>query len=533
MSNKTRFSQLSAKDKEFILDVRDRQIPATRKWDLITRQYGITGRSARNWIAWLTEEGKEEEVRLRANNRIWDPGSKQVYLFTWAQNATPFHDSLWRNMKAYAEFRGAKIGVIQGRYQNPTSVWNLKDISKEYWMLSDSEADYYLMGNRVTINDDATVLGDIKIRPTAVNPITSIYEITGAKSCIIGHPRVHMRTIPTVYEREPKTVWTTGAITRTNYTDSKAGKRAEFHHTYGFLIVEIDEHLTHIRQVTADDSTGDFYDLFYQVKDGKITKNSECEAQVLGDLHGIFARGSNLDVTLDLLDQIPPKRTVVHDVIDSYSISHHHRNDPFLQARKREQGTDSLQWEIDETFRVLNDCGFDTRNTYIVRSNHDMHIDRWLKEVDWRKDPTNARIYFKLGKMKLDQTNNPERGIFAALIEEKYGGSIKCLHPNESLLVKGFEVSMHGDIGANGSRGSVNQFRKLPTKTITGHSHAPARRDGALSVGLIPSVDKLEYMEGPHNKACANIIVHKDGKAQHVFIKQNRYTNINLNEGEV
>jgi hypothetical protein len=30
-----------------------------------------------------------------------------------------------------------------------------------------------------------------------------------------------------------------GAITKKNYTDSKSGKVGDFHHTFGFVIVEI------------------------------------------------------------------------------------------------------------------------------------------------------------------------------------------------------------------------------------------------------------------------------------------------------
>jgi hypothetical protein len=43
-------------------------------------------------------------------------------------------------------------------------------------------------------------------------------------------------------------------------------------------------------------------------------------------------------------------------------------------------------------------------------------------------------------------------------------------------------LGQHGDVGANGSRGSLLQFRKLNTKIIVGHYHSPGK-DGALAVG--------------------------------------------------
>jgi hypothetical protein len=46
---------------------------------------------------------------------------------------------------------------------------------------------------------------------------------------------------------------------------------------------------------------------------------------------------------------------------------------------------------------------------------------------------------------------------------------------SSSYQVKGWELGQHGDVGANGSRGSLLQFRKL-TKIIVGHYHSPGRK---------------------------------------------------------
>ena len=79
-----------------------------------------------------------------------------------------------------------------------------------------------------------------------------------------------------------KILLSTGACTVKNYTDSKSGKKGEFHHMLGFIIVELDGEDFHIRQVNADDN-GNFYDLFSRVKDGKVKKNKKgCEVAILG-----------------------------------------------------------------------------------------------------------------------------------------------------------------------------------------------------------------------------------------------------------
>jgi hypothetical protein len=74
------------------------------------------------------------------------------------------------------------------------------------------------------------------------------------------------------------------------------------------------------------------------------------------------------------------------------------------------------------------------------------------------------------------------KGVIPTLINERYPKFI-TLGRSASYLVKNWELGQHGDIGSNGSRGSLLQFRKLNTKIIVGHYHSPGRKDGALSVG--------------------------------------------------
>ena len=50
---------------------------------------------------------------------------------------------------------------------------------------------------------------------------------------------------------------------------------------------------------------------------------------------------------------------------------------------------------------------------------------------------------------------------------------VRCLDVDESLLVGGIELGMHGDKGPNGARGSVRNLARIGVKSITGHGHAP------------------------------------------------------------
>lgn len=81
------------------------------------------------------------------------------------------------------------------------------------------------------------------------------------------------------------------------------------------------------------------------------------------------------------------------------------------------------------------------------------------------------------------------------------------------------------DMGANGSRGSLLQFRKLNTKIVVGHYHSPGRKDGALAVGTSTRL-RVGYNNGPSSWLQSHVIIHKDGRAQHVNFINGKYTSL-------
>ena len=85
-------------------------------------------------------------------------------------------------------------------------------------------------------------MSDVKIQPTATNPMSGLAGMSGVNSCVFGSPKVQLEMIPVLEGNKPKMMLTTGAVTLMNYTDSKSGKKGEFHHVFGFAIVEIKEY---------------------------------------------------------------------------------------------------------------------------------------------------------------------------------------------------------------------------------------------------------------------------------------------------
>ena len=73
---------------------------------------------------------------------------------------------------------------------------------------------------------------------------------------------------------------------------------------------------------------------------------------------------------------------------------------------------------------------------------------------------------------------------------------IRCLPVDESLTIGGIECGMHGDRGPNGARGTINSFRRLGVRVVSGHGHTPGIEEGHYRNGTMTHL-RLEYTHGP------------------------------------
>ena len=516
---KVTFEKLNDENKKLLIDsYKNRTELGLTVEQVAIKMSNIIGVSERTIRKWFSEKLglktkitniPEPEILKKAKEKKHDDKKKR-FLITSAQSATPAHKGFLKNLKAYAEHIDAEILVIPFRYKNPTSVFTKDQEDMEWW---DEQITEYLTLNRHNLNNAISVLSDIKIQPTASNPLGGLEGITGDHSCVVGHPRLELKSIPVMEGCRPKIMFTTGCCTIPNYVEAKSGSMGLFHHSMGFAIIEIkDDENFFFRQVSATDK-GEFIDLFFHVKDGLISIEDSVEAIAMGDIHAAHCDARVTNITLNgLFKKLYPKKIFIHDIIDSQSISHHNLKDPFLLHKMELDGTNSLQKEIDEMLVWLKQI--EKYNVYIVKSNHDTHIDQFLSQTDWRKMTTfkNAIPYMELSTaiLKGDVPN----GVVPYIIN-KHFPKFKCLGYNDNVSVKGYLMSMHGHIGASGSRGSLSQYSKLSTKSVTGHSHSIGRIGGAVSVGTSTHL-RLAYNIGASSWVNAHGIVNRLGKFQHI-----------------
>jgi len=450
-------------------------------------------------------------------------------IITSAQNYTPIFNEFLASIFTYMKTNPKTLfKVIPYRYKNPTSIFQDKD--REYW---DPKIMPYILDYQVKIFDNLQLVGQLKRQPTADYPVNGFEALTGTDSAIIGHPKIQWKTIPTPSKSFPKILTSTGAITVPNYTDSAAGLKGKHHHSFAAVIIELDRKnkIFHIRHIHADKEDGGFYDIAKGVlrrySPNDVTVGERVTALVTGDTHAIYHDPTVEKATYtdrnSILNLLKPENHFIHDLNDCYTVSHHHMHSRTIRVGKHRFGRNNLERELQIAADLLDNITREDMKTYIVKSNHDEHFDKWLETANPDLDPENSQFFhwMRYNKEKfLTPTNTGFKQIdpfeFWCTHPDQERGLknvhlITFLKRDQDVVINNIDFSFHGDRGANGGKGSLQSFAKSGTKVVIGHSHYPGIHEGAYQVGLSAYID-LEYKSGLDSWLNTHCIVYPDGK---------------------
>jgi hypothetical protein len=445
--------------------------------------------------------------------RFFRPLNARRYLITAAQNATPVHAPFFAALQRAAQHLGAELVVIPLRYKNPTSLAAPRD--QEWWAPS---VVPYLFNARKKLCENLVLVGDVKTQPTASSPLSGFESLTGAESCIIGHPKMQFRSVPVPTGRFPKVLTTTGVCTAANYTDTRAGKLGEFHHFLGAVLVEIDGRKFHLRQLNADKRDGSFIDLDTLYTATGVRRAPPALGLVMGDTHTRFICPQVDRATFGeggIIETLDAQTLVFHDLIDGYATNPHHLGDPFIAQAKRRGGLGSVREEVEHVAAFLQ-ARVGKRQAIVVSSNHDNFLARWIARTDWRQDPGNAEFYLATAQAMLASAKLTPRGAeyvdpFEHWMKQLAGANVRCLRLDESFKLADIECSLHGHQGPNGARGSLRNLSRLGARVISGHSHTPGIQEGHYQVGTSTPL-RLEYTHGPSSWLNTHCVVYANGK---------------------
>jgi len=442
-----------------------------------------------------------------AQARTVETINAQCYVITAAVNATKAHSAFLKTLQLYCSLNGAKLIVIPMRYKNPTS----RDESgnDEWW---DARLAPYIIHERTKIAKGLVVLADIKVQPTAANPLQGWLTVSGTASAILGHTKIALKSVATKVGDPAKLVMTTGACTVEQYSDTNAGAKGCFHHTMGAVVVEVDGSGNHIRHICPL-KDGSFYDLDtkYTVKGAEHAP--EVEVLTMGDVHAELADAQVTQATKALAERVRPRFLVLHDVLNFGSASHHAKY--FEKFRRHVTGKSSVLRELVTTAKHIDLLSSFAGKTIMVGSNHNDHFGQWLEGSEHAHDLENALVYHETKAAMLQAIHDgsycdPFKYWMDKLMVS--GERLQWLKPGDSFIRHGIEFGWHGHKGPNGARGSTRGFASIGAKVTKGHSHGAEIVDGAHSVGTSSKMNMGYNADSPSGWTYTHEITYLNGK---------------------
>lgn len=464
------------------------------------------------------------------------------FLFTGAQNDAPIHAPFWENLRAFAAHIGAEIVVGPWTYE--TSWFNENSPSSRQYAAE--IADYIAFG-QMEIGGNFIFAGEMNTLPTAARPISDLVTYSRGRWAVFPHAKLQLKSVPSTDPHvQAHQVMTTGAVTQPKVIPRKAGIKSIFHHVIGATLVEFDyAGDVFCRQISAADD-GSFYELDVFVSGGRVTTGHRVKAVVCGDAHvrkldhynalATFGFGTDTlsTYTDSIVDTLKPEMVLLHDVFDNESRNHHHQNDNAYSYEMAIRRRDNVADEVAGVAAFLRRVRRST-NPVVVESNHDLGLERYVREGRYRNDGVNVRYGLQLEDQYLaareDQANALDSGRPAPSFSLLEAAARDCcddglsgvhwVHDGSSFIIDGVECGHHGFRGANGAKGTISGFARMGRKMSIGDKHSPEIMDGVYCAGTMNL--HHGYNKGPSSWAVTHIVQYPNGKRTLITLQKGKW----------
>lgn len=445
-----------------------------------------------------------------------DAGRYKKFVVTTAVTGMPVHKDFYTNLKFYAAKNKAKLLVLTS--SDPAAVGGFE-------LDSTIDVDSLVLQN-LELNSNIT-LSTFKTSAKQINPLTGLRRIgTREKSMIVASPKQFLEYVPIANDKMSHALMTTGAVTlprymSEHYMSQRTAWIANLDHKMGAIIVEIqDDQRFHMRQIQAEYATGYFIDQGVYYKLNK-TQTVAPEALVLGDWHVGSTNTMVQKGTDKLLKKLKPKRVFLHDLFDGFSCNPHSMTSFLGRGMMGERL--SLEFELKMVATEMNrlmDSHPYVQEWVVVRSNHDLFLDRYLDGGEYLRDATNHVLALELASAKARGENVLQYGI------SKYGAKnkkLRFLKINDSYKIAGIEHGQHGHLGLNGQRNPGNSSLEIAYGSGTfGHSHSPGILRDIFRTGTSTDM-RIGYNNGASSWMNTHGTTYANGSRQLVNLIDGRF----------
>lgn len=443
------------------------------------------------------------------------------YVITTAVSNKKVNTNFFNALKNYCQQNNALLVIMPC-----ADVANRRASVK--WQLDPALKDYPIIYTDTFLNDNL-MISDINVSAKQIHPMSGLHHLCREKSVIIASTKQELEYIPALIGQVPHAIMTTGAITIGDYSNDafmskRTSKLAEYDHINGAIIIEKEDNkIFHFRQIQAD-KEGNIADLGIIYGANNVNYQDDNICAVLGDLHAGEENYAILQTEKAIIDDLDINTVVLHDIGSMKSISHWDKNKTITRAIKQAHNELSLEQEANYIANTLKSFE-DLNEIYIVRSNHDKFLHRWIESGDYAKDPINLYYALDIVKAFLEGKDPFEFMIKQKTCFKELKGKrnkFRFLQRNESKEINGTEISLHGDKGSNGSKGNDKILNKTFASAVMAHTHSPKIFRGIYTVGTT-SKKNLDYIDGGLTTwGHSMCLIHSNGTKQLINIIQNK-----------
>jgi len=456
----------------------------------------------------------DASIFTRENFEILQQNIKKYkrFVITTAVVGCKVHAGFLDSIQTYCKAKDAMLLVLPAADPASAGNWNLDpDLGMQSIVFGD-----------IALNSNL-FLCSIKLSAKQIDPTTGLDRIGQRNgSFIYASPKQRLKFMPVSNVKLPHAEMTTGAITLPKYFDigdtlaspyfsDRTAYIANYDHVMGALIVEVvDDNRFHFRQIQADDE-GRFVDLGDFYSPTEVTK-MYAEGLSMGDWHSGETDPTAVKAWRELCELVKPKKLFVHDGFNGLSINHHEKSRQIRRAVLAKQGLLNLESELKQFKEDLDDMAAwaGVEEIVVVKSNHDVFLDRWLDDGEYVDDPYNYEMGVELARAMVKGNNPLKYSIELFGLKTK---KVRWLSMDEDYFIAGIQMGAHGHKGPKGARGNIRGMEKAYGRSVTGHSHGPEILRGAYQNGT-SSLLKLNYNEGPSDWVHSSTLVYPNGMRQ-------------------
>lgn len=466
------------------------------------------------------------------------------FIVSMHQALTPTHGPFAVNLHALAAALGGYEIILGGATYGKSLFSKKRKIDLlEVAPWSSMIADLVTRSRR-HLAPDVQFCAEMNMRPTKSNPLTGLNGYIRGKTSIFAHPKRAIVSVPRPQFSDPVTMWTTGACSVPNYIEQEAGLKGLQRHTIGAVIVEIDaDDRVFIRNIDADPETGNFFDLDLFVTAGNVFTIDEAIEESEGQLdrpflgipcthragiyppyaRAMWGYGGNPEGDRPLIDLVRARGQAFNDLFDGQAINHHEDRNPLALYRRHAEKKQLVEPEIDQAARFLSETARPWCKSYIVYSNHDDFLARWLQRPSTEISVENSKLWHLANYECRAAIDRDEKfDVFEWVIRRSNpSAEFELVNADKPLHVYGTYYNFHGDVGANGARGSTAGLAKLGVKISKAHDHGLGWIDDCISMGNL--IHRADYAKGPTGWVGAWHLGHSDGNRQVGLLVGDKY----------